>query len=351
MRKQNTKATDNRAPREMLLGLGLVIIQACSVAASAQASGSPSIPPSAVVARVNGASINESEVQQEMESLYPSNSAHGGIRAEKLKEIHSQALEELIVQELAYQQAVKTHALVPMTEVRAEFARLRQKYSARDFDRSLQASGLTRQQYLKNLQRRMTLERLLKQKVALPSRVSRQALRAYYNRNLKKFQRPEQVRARLILAAVDPKGAPEDDRKAKEKIEMVYRELKAGKNFAGLAEQHSDDFYKVKGGDLGWVHRGRLEPDFEKVAFALPVGKFSEPFRTPYGYNLMKVEGRESARQMKFEEIRNILKAELEQKKFQELRQTWMAQLKKGARIEIVERPVSGGVPETRAAH
>jgi peptidyl-prolyl cis-trans isomerase C len=339
-------------PHRTILLLTVSVVLVGSSAASAQASGLPSIPASAVVARVNGASINETEVLNEMEVLYPSNTAHGGIRHEKLKEIRSKALEELIVQELAYQQAVKTQALVPMTEVRAEWARLRQKYGAADFDRSLQASGLTRQQYLKNLQRRMTLERLIKQRIFQPSRVGPAALRAYYNKNTIKFKRPEQIHARLILAAIDAqKSDPEQERKAKEKIDKVYQELKAGKDFAALAGQYSDDFYKVKGGDLGWVHRGRLEPDFEKVAFNLPVGKFSEPFRTPYGYNLMKVEGREPVRQMKFEEVRTTLQAELEQKKYQELRQAWVEGLKKGAQIEILENPASGGVPETRAAH
>lgn len=345
MKTRTDKTSKSLKAVRVLLGFALVPGLGWSAFVYSQDQPAP-LSSERVVARVNGASITEANVLGEIEALYPSNAAHGGIRPEKLKELRSKALEELIVQELAYQQAIKTHAVIPTAEVRAEYRRLRSKYGAQAFDQSLQASGLTRPQTLKKLQRRMTLERLTQQEVVLPSRATATALRAYYQQNLKKYQRPERVHIRLILAAVDPASGgtkPEDERKAREKIEKVYEELKAGKDFADLAQQYSDDFYRVKGGDVGWMHRGSMEPEFEKVALSIPVGQFGEIFRTPYGYNLLKVEGREPARLMKFEEVRARLKAELEQKKLTELRQAWISQLKKGARIEVVE-------PETAVA-
>jgi len=334
-RTQNEAA--GRAPLRPLW-VALAVCLALSTSLFAQMPSPQLVSPDRVAARVNGSVITEAEVREEMETLYPSNTAHGGIQPERLKELRSQALEELIVQELAYQQAVRTHALVPLPEVRREYQRLRAKYGAGAFDRSLQTSGLTRQQYLKKLQRRLTLERLTKQRVYLPSRVGPQELRAYYRQNLGKFQRPEQVRTRLILAAVNANASPEAERQAREKIDKVYQQLRAGKDFATLAQQYSDDFYRVKGGDVGWMHRGSMEPAFEKLAFSLPVGQFSQPFRTPYGYNVMKVEGREPARLMKFEEVRERLKAELEDNRFTELRQAWVEQLEKGAKVQILER-------------
>lgn len=289
------------------------------------------------VARVNGTGITEGDLRMEMERLYPSNAGHGGLRPDKLKEIRSKALEELIVEELAYQQAVKTQKLVPMPEVQTEFQHLRTQYGAKAFDASLQADGLTRPQYLKKLQRQMTLEHRFQEKVILPAHVTPQAVRAYYDQNPQRFERPEQVHVRLILAAVDPQAKPEDQQKAQQKIAMVEKRLKAGEDFPSLAEQYSDDMYRIKGGDLGWVHRGRLEPEYEKVVFALPVGEPSEPFRTPEGYAVVKVEGREPSRQMKFEEVSKIIQAEMEKKRLNDLRESWVAQVKQGAQIEILD--------------
>jgi peptidyl-prolyl cis-trans isomerase C len=294
---------------------------------------------------VNGAGITEGDLHNEMEKLLPSNTVHGGLRPDKLKEIRAQALEELIVQELAYQQAVKTQKLVPMPEVEAQFQRIRNHYGAKAMEDALRADGLTRPQFLKQLQRQMTLERRFQEKVIQPSHVAPQVVRAYYEQNLKRYERPEQVHVRLILVAVDSQAPPREEQKAQQKIFDLARRLKAGEDFATVAGQDSDDMYRVNGGDMGWIHRGRLEPDFEKVVFGLPVGKISEPFRTQYGYCLVKVEGYEPSHQMKLEEVSKVIEADLEKKKFNELRESWVAQVKQGAQIEILD-----GMP-TAAAH
>jgi parvulin-like peptidyl-prolyl isomerase len=348
MRKSTTYAAHVLTRALPPLAILLTALLVPSSSAFGETAQIPSDDLSRVVAWVNGAAITEAAMRDEIEVLYPSNSAHGGIRPEKLQELRAQARDELIVEELAYQQAAKNRALVPMTQVRAEYERIRKKYGAQALDSSLQARGLTRQQYLKALQRRMTLQQLIQTQVVLPSRQSPAALRTYYEHNLKKFERPERVHTRLILAAVDANADAEAARKAREKIDKVYHELQAGKDFAALAEQYSDDFYRVKGGDVGWMHRGSMDPEFEKLAFTLPVGQFSAPFRTPYGFNILKVEGREPAKLMTFEEVQAKLKAELEEKRFQELRQAWIEQLKKGARIEFVKDEAAAGL---RAAH
>ncbi|HXZ26420.1 MAG TPA: peptidylprolyl isomerase [Terriglobales bacterium] len=343
MKKRNSSTAAGPAPTPTLLLLVLAAGLACSASLFGQAvaSHAPAAPAVAaqdqVVARVNGAPITESQLAEEVERLYPSNTAHGGLRPEKMGEVREKALAELEVEELAWQRAQKTHAVVPRSEVEAEYQRMRRAFGAKEFDQAMRAHGISKEQYFKDLERRLTLERLFQQKVVRPARMSEAALRAYYQKNLKKFQRPEQVRARLILVALDPKANPDEERKAKEKAQMIYQQAQAGKDFGWLAQQYSDDFYKVKGGDLGWVHRGRLEPDFEKVAFSLGAGKVSEPFRTQYGYNLIKVEGRQPAQQMKFADVRGLLKAQLEEERARELRSALVEDLKKGARIERVE--------------
>jgi len=343
MKKRNSSTAAGPAPTPTLLLLVLAAGLACSASLFGQAVASHAPATGAtpasdrVVARVNGVAITESQLVSEMERLYPSNTAHGGLRPEKMNEVREKALVELEVEELAWQRAQKTHAVVPPSQVEAEYQKMRRAFGAKEFDQALQAHGVSKAQYFKDLARRLTLERLFQQKVVRPARMSEAALRAYYQKNLKKFQRPEQAKARLILVALDPKASPDDERKAREKAQSIYQQAQAGKDFAWLAEQYSDDFYKVKGGDLGWVHRGRLEPDFEKVAFSLPVGQVSQPFRTQYGYNLIKVEGRQPAQQMKFADVRGMLKAQLEEERARTLRSTLVEELKKGARIERVE--------------
>ena len=313
------------------------VLLAVAMAWSVSLAQAPKMDPGKIVARVNGSTITEIDVQNEIEMLYPTGGAHGGMRADKMQELRTKAIDELVVQELAYQRALRNGTAVPRAEMLVEYRRVRAKYGIQAFNDSLKNSGLTLAKYQKELQRRMTIQRLFERKVARPSRYSEGALLAYYRKNKQKFQRPEQVHARLILASIEKNAKPEQERAAKEKIDKVYAELKAGKDFGLLAEQYSDDFYKVKGGDLGWTHRGRLEPVFEKVAFSLPVGKYSEPFRTEYGYNVMKVEEKQPAKQMTFADVKANLKRDFETKKMSELRSTLVADLRKGATVEILD--------------
>ncbi len=59
------------------------------------------------------------------------------------------------------------------------------------------------------------------------------------------------------------------------------------KKFAELAKAHSDCPSKASGGDLGEFTRGRMVPEFEKVAFAQAVNTVSEPVKTQFGWHLI----------------------------------------------------------------
>ncbi len=91
----------------------------------------------------------------------------------------------------------------------------------------------------------------------------------------------------------------ESEQKAKNKIQNVYNELKNGKSFSSLARKYSDDKYSNKtGGNLGWVTA--MLPngfyDFENNIYNLKKGEFSEPFKTDYGYMIVKLNDIRDAR-------------------------------------------------------
>jgi len=98
----------------------------------------------------------------------------------------------------------------------------------------------------------------------------------------------EQVHASHIL--VDT----EDD--AKKAISMLKDE---GRDFASVAKELSKDTQtKDKGGDLGWFPRGVMDPAFEEAAFKLSPGEISDPVKTDYGYHVIRVEERQSDKEI-----------------------------------------------------
>ncbi len=101
----------------------------------------------------------------------------------------------------------------------------------------------------------------------------------------------ENVRVSHILISCPP-GA--DTVAARKKIDSLYNLVNTkAKTFEELAEAFSDDKgSKVKGGDLGYFTALQTVYPFENVAYATPKGKLSAPFRTQFGYHILKVTDR-----------------------------------------------------------
>lgn len=101
------------------------------------------------------------------------------------------------------------------------------------------------------------------------------------------------VKVAHILVAVRPN---EDSLRAKNKIDSIYRILEQNPNdFAAMAKALSDDQTTASnGGDLGYITALQTPYHFETAAYNTPEGQLSKPFRTNYGFHIIKVEARRS---------------------------------------------------------
>jgi len=126
-------------------------------------------------------------------------------------------------------------------------------------------------------------------KLAQGMQVNDADVRAYYNSHKDQFRVQERVKARHIL--VMTQGKPADEvTKLKAKAEDLLKQVKAGGDFAKLAEKNSDDPGSAKnGGDLGWVVRGQMVPEFEKATFELQPKQISGLVTTNYGFHIIQV--------------------------------------------------------------
>lgn len=80
-----------------------------------------------------------------------------------------------------------------------------------------------------------------------------------------------------------------DTATAFKRINYIYNELKGGANFAELAKNNSECPSSAKGGNLGLVKPFSMIYPFETAAYNTPVGTFSKPFRTEFGYHIVFV--------------------------------------------------------------
>jgi peptidyl-prolyl cis-trans isomerase D len=116
-------------------------------------------------------------------------------------------------------------------------------------------------------------------------------VKEYYERHKSDHFNAGEIHVRHLLVAVPP-GSPEAAwEQARVKAAAAAARVRAGEDFAAVAAEVSDDPASGRnGGDLGWAARGRFDPDFEAVAFALKEGELSDPVKTVYGYHIIRRE-------------------------------------------------------------
>jgi peptidyl-prolyl cis-trans isomerase D len=142
----------------------------------------------------------------------------------------------------------------------------------------------------------------------------------FYEEHAKEFDVPHQARASHILIRVPETGGSEAEGKARAAAADALRRAKAGEDFAKLARELSQDPASAgNGGDLGYVSKGEMVPQFEDAVFKLKKGELSaEPAQTPYGFHVIKVtdirEGGRKPKEAVAAEIRTRLATEASQR-------------------------------------
>jgi peptidyl-prolyl cis-trans isomerase C len=153
--------------------------------------------------------------------------------------------------------------------------------------------------------------------------VTNAAARNYYDEHHDDFATPERIHICHIVITASG-GGP--NAKSKEQALEVIKALAAQlhesntatrsladpkgaaqlrlNQFKQLARQYSEDASAQSGGDLGWLTRGQLDPDFEAAAWALQPGMPSGIVETKFGYHLILVDEKQPAGTEPFEKVK-----------------------------------------------
>lgn len=103
------------------------------------------------------------------------------------------------------------------------------------------------------------------------------------------FRTKNEIRASHILVKLPNKPTPKDTLEAYNKIIEIRNQIINGGSFKEVAKETSEDpSVKINGGDLGYFSAFRMVYPFEDMAYKTKVGKVSMPFRTRFGYHLVK---------------------------------------------------------------
>jgi peptidyl-prolyl cis-trans isomerase C len=162
-----------------------------------------------------------------------------------------------------------------------------------------------------------------RKKVLVQTLMEQESKKATTDAAIKKFYddkaKPQtEVHARHILVETE------------EQAKDVEAQLKKGADFAELAKKLSKD-PGSDGGDLGYITKEQVVPEFGNVAFSLEKGKISAPVKTQFGWHIIKVEDTRERKPPPLEAVKDQIKAKLTQ----EATEAMMQKLRADAKIEM----------------
>lgn len=104
-------------------------------------------------------------------------------------------------------------------------------------------------------------------------------------------------------------------------------------DFATLARLYSADPSGTKGGDIGWLYQGDLDPNMEAAVAKLKNGEISEPIRSPYGWHIVQVLDRRTHSGIN-DRIRMQARDALKERKLSDAMVDWERKLREEAYVE-----------------
>ena len=142
----------------------------------------------------------------------------------------------------------------------------------------------------------------------------------------------DQYHVRHIL--ISPSEIRTDD-EAKSIINKLHDRLMNDEDFATLAKSNSDDpVSAIDGGELNWVNKGQMVPEFEEVMLSSEVGAISPPFKSDFGWHILQVletRKQDVGAQLQANQARQVIR----RRKYEEELVSWLQEIKSESYIEV----------------
>ena len=293
-----------------------------------------------IVAIVNSDLIMLSEMKRELapERERIQKEYRGDALARRLKTAEYMALTTMIERKLQLQEAKVRNIVVTDQEVRQAIQQMKQQ--GRTIDEANPAD-------MKSAREQMMLFRIVDRDVRSAVIAGDSDLKRYFQEHRDRFALSEEYTLSQIL--IKPRSQ-DDTADAREKVREVMTRLKQGDSFEDLALRFSDGPNASHGGHLGLVRQGELLPEIERTIATMVPGGTSDMIETPDGLHIVRLEDKKPKQFRPYEQVRSEIQGLVFQQKSEDAFQSWLANLKNKAYIEIKFESALSEPPTTAPA-
>ena len=292
-----------------------------------------------VAAVVNGDPVTLSELQERagLEWRHVQSMQPGQERDQARVRVLRAALDQVVSERLLEAQAKELSVEATDAQVDAAIDDIKRKNQLNDeqLDRALDEQGLDRSSFRRQLKRDIEAFRILEMKVKTRIKVTDEDVRSWYQAHPNEFAGEERVRARHIFLPVPAGATPAQEAAVRAQGEIIRNRLLAGEDFATVARQVSKGPSAAEGGDLGFLKRGTIQAELEKVVFSLQENQISGLIRTKPGFHIIKVEERKAAGRQPFDAVKDSIRDRLVGERVETQRSQYLAELRKDAVIDV----------------
>jgi foldase protein PrsA len=212
------------------------------------------------------------------------------------------------------------------------------------YKEELEKQGLSEEQVRDDIRSRLLSERIFKE-VTKDVKVTDQEVSDFYEENRVQFQTPASREVRHILISCENATAC---RKAKQKADELYAQIRSGADFATLAKKNSDDPSSAQQGGKFSAQKGATVPPFDKTVFALDTGELSKPVKTQFGWHIIEALSAIKPESTKpLSEVEKDIRDQLLQQKQNDAMNKWVSGLKKRLADEVEYAPGFRPAPRT----
>lgn len=283
-----------------------------------------------IVARVNGAAITMEALVRVMNRI-GAKKGRPAADAKEAEEVRKEALNRLILLELAYQRAKAEGLTVPQANIDKAISNVRENTGDEEgYRKFLQEEGVTEEELRQQVEVSLTVELLYAREVLGKVVVPEEEMKKEYEQMKDRFLKPEQVSVVDIFFL-----KKDDDKETGKKAEEVLGKLSADKDPWKLV---LDGSFIVR--NLN-INKGKHKEIYEE-ARKMKAGELSGIIKASDGLHIVKLKEYSPERFFTFEEAKGSIEGKMRFKAQEKRLHEWEDELKKDAKIEIIETVSTG---------
>jgi len=273
-------------------------------------------------AKVNGVVITNASVTKLMKSMLAQKE-----RKERPEELREKALNNLIFQELVWQKAKAEGLAVEQKTIDEAMEKIKTSYGESGFSAFLEQESLTEKDLREILVKSYTLKLITAKEVFEKVTVTEDELKQEYEKEKEKLRKPEKVSVLDVVFFLKL-----DDADSLRKAEGVLKKINEDEEKNPL-KLVPDGTFLVRDVELN----EEREPELYEAAKKLKEGELSGLIRTSDSLHVLKLKEYQPEKQRTFDETRYSIEAKLRIAAQNKRMTEFESELKKGAKIEIID--------------